>query len=528
MLDRRLVLPHAIAEAAARNPDAVAMIDVTGRNDTFAELANLVWQWAAALSRLGVSSGETVMTMLPNSFESYYAWLGVAWLRAIEVPLNTQYRGQMLAYATNHSEAKVAVISQRYLDCLEPLVGELVHLKCVLVPDASGSLPELPFDIVTGDVLNEAGTLDIGPGPDYFDIATMIYTSGTTGPSKGVLVPWAQMYQNTTVWPTDTLDPRRGLYSPWPAFHAAGKSLFYFSVHNGARLVLREAFSPGSFWHDVRAFRCQAALLSGPMASMLMAAPPSPSDQGNPLESVWVYPLIPAIEEFKARFGVRVATGYGMTETGTPVFSDGWDLANGRSCGHRRPGYEVRIVDNHDEPSPPGQVGELVVRTTEPWLLCAGYWRMPEKMAEAWRNGWFHTGDAFTEDEDGNFYFVDRIKDAIRRRGENISSFEIEAGVNAHPAVVESAAVAVPSELGEDDVKVVVVLHPGQQLGPAALIEWLIPRVPRFMIPRYVEFANEIPKTEATLRAQKMKLRVDPINANTWDREKAGVVLPRE
>jgi crotonobetaine/carnitine-CoA ligase len=526
MLDRRLVLPHAITEAAARTPDALAIINVAGGDVSFAELADAVRRWAAALDRLGVSPGDTVLTMLPNSFESYYAWLGAAWLRAIEVPLNTQYRGQMLAYAANHCEAKVAVISERYLDRLEPLLDELVHLKCVLVPHASGSLPELPFEIVGRDVLTESNAVDVGPGPDYFDIAAMIFTSGTTGPSKGVLVPWAQMYHNTTVWPSDTLDPRRGLYSPWPAFHAAGKSLFYFSIHSGARLVLREAFSPGAFWHDVATYRCQAALLSGPMASMLMAAPPAGGDSATLLESVCMYPLIPEVEAFKARFGVRVVTAYGMTEIGTPALS-GWDLVNDRSCGRRRAGYDVRIVDDHDEPLEPGHVGELVVRTTEPWLLCAGYWRMPDKTAEAWRNGWFHTGDAFREDEDGNFYFVDRIKDAIRRRGENISSFEVEACVNAHPAVAESAAVAVPSELGEDDLKVVVVLCPGEQLDPAALIQWIIPRMPRFMIPRYVEFADEIPKTDATLRTQKMKLRVNPINPNTWDREKAGIVLPR-
>jgi crotonobetaine/carnitine-CoA ligase len=313
-----------------------------------------------------------------------------------------------------------------------------------------------------------------------------------------------------------------------PAFHVAGKTAFYATVDGEATLVLRETFSPGEFWRDVGAFGCQSSLIFGPMAAMLMAAPAAAGDRDTPLEGISILPLIPAIEEFKERFGVRVVTSYGMTEIGGPLCSDGASLANNHSCGRRRPSYDVRIVDEHDEPVLPGQVGELVVRTDEPWLLSAGYWRMPEKTTEAWRNGWFHTGDAFQEDGEGNFYFVDRMKDAIRRRGENISSFEVEACVNAHPVVAESAAVAVPSELGEDDVKLVVVLHPDEQLDPAALIQWLIPRMPRFRVPRYVEFVDEIPKTEATLRTQKMKLRIDPINPNTWDREKAGVVLPRE
>ena len=220
-----------------------------------------------------------------------------------------------------------------------------------------------------------------------------------------------------------------------------------------------------------------------------------------------------------------------MTEVGVPLITDGFTLANGRSCGRIRtgsPGYEVRIVNEHDEPLPIGTVGEFIVRAAEPWVINAGYWKMPEKTAEAWRNGWFHTGDAFREDEDGNFYFVDRIKDAIRRRGENISSFEVEAEVNSHPAVQESAVIGVPSELGEEDVKAIVVLRPSQSLEPRELIEFLIPRMPRFMIPRYIEIVEALPKTDVTFRTQKVKLREDALNEQTWDREKAGITLPRD
>jgi crotonobetaine/carnitine-CoA ligase len=267
------------------------------------------------------------------------------------------------------------------------------------------------------------------------------------------------------------------------------------------------------------------------MAALLMLAPPAPEDAETPLESIFMGPIIPQVEEFKSRFGVRVGTGYGMTEVGIPLASDGFNLANGQSCGRRRtgsPGYEVRIVNQLDEPVPTGTVGEFVVRADEPWVINAGYWKMPEKTAEAWRNGWFHTGDAFMEDEDGNFYFVDRMKDAIRRRGENISSFEVEAGVNSHPAVQESAVIGVPSELGEEDVKAIVVLRPGHSLEPRVLIEFLIPRLPRFMIPRYIEIAEVLPKTDGTFRVQKVKLRKNALNEQTWDREKAGIRLPKD
>jgi crotonobetaine/carnitine-CoA ligase len=211
-----------------------------------------------------------------------------------------------------------------------------------------------------------------------------------------------------------------------------------------------------------------------------------------------------------------------MTEIGAPFASDGYRLANARSCGRLRTGwagYEVRIVDDHDEPLGAGEVGELVVRTSEPWVVNRGYYGMPEVTAEAWRNGWFHTGDGFMYDEDGNYYFVDRIKDAIRRRGENISSFEVEALVNRHPEVAESAAVAVPSEYLEDEVKVCVVRSEGAELSHAQLVEFLVPTMPSFMVPRYVEFVDALPKTEATMRTQKIKLREAALNEHTWDRE---------
>ena len=209
-----------------------------------------------------------------------------------------------------------------------------------------------------------------------------------------------------------------------------------------------------------------------------------------------------------------------------PSLSDGYELADNTSCGRLRSGwagYEARIVDEHDEPVDAGEVGELTVRTQEPWVINRGYHGMPEVTATAWRNGWFHTGDAFRVDADGNYYFVDRIKDAIRRRGENISSFEVEALVSQHPDVVESAAVAVPSEYLEDDVKICVVLREGSTVTHEELISFLVPKMPKFMVPRYVEFLEALPKTEATLRTQKIKLREDPLNERTWDREAAGI-----
>jgi crotonobetaine/carnitine-CoA ligase len=261
-----------------------------------------------------------------------------------------------------------------------------------------------------------------------------------------------------------------------------------------------------------------------------MLNPETPSDADNPVTRAACGPLFPEVEIFEKRFGISLGTGYGMTEIGAVTRSPNYQHGDWRSCGKARtgrPGYELRVVDERDEPVAAGEVGELIVRCDEPWCMNVGYYGMPDKTAESWRNGWFHTGDGFKVDEDGNFFFVDRLKDAIRRRGENISSFEVEGYVNEHPDVAETAAIGVPSELGEDEVKVLVVRKPESALTEQELVEYLIPKMPRFMVPRYVEFVDGLPKTEATSRTQKVKLRENALNDKTWDREAAGVKLPK-
>jgi carnitine-CoA ligase len=261
------------------------------------------------------------------------------------------------------------------------------------------------------------------------------------------------------------------------------------------------------------------------MTAFLWSQPPQPHDADNPLKRAVMMPVVPHYKEFEARFGLKLTTCYAMTEIG-PVFSAGWDITDPMSCGVVRDGFEVRLVDEHDFEVPDGEVGELIVRHREPWKLNQGYFEMPERTAEAWRNGWFHTGDAFRRDEHGRYYFVDRIKDAIRRRGENISSFEVEALVSAHDGVVECAAIPVPSEWGEDEVKVCVV-RADARLTAEQLVRDLITTMPRFMVPRYVEFCDSLPKTEATQRVKKLELRAHPLNARTWDRESAGIQVPK-
>ena len=529
MLDRRMVLPQLLAGLAASEPDVVAMQDVDGRSETRRELHETNLRWADAFRRLGVQPGEHVVTMLPNSFEAYHAWLGLAWLGATEVPANTMYRGRMLRYLVEDSGAEVLVISPRYLPQLREVAADLSRLRVVAVPDAAEDISDLPGVVVSGDEL----FADVEPvgdlaGPDYWDVAAIIYTSGTTGPSKGVLMPWGTLWAIVDNLPDDFVCPGEGFYTTFPAFHMSGKYMMYQAAVRRARMVIREQFSVQHFWDDVRRFDIDTAVLLGAMAPFLMQAPERPDDADTPLHKVGLVPLPHGVEEFTRRFGVRVGTSYGMTEVGMPFVSDGFDLANDSSCGRPRSGwagYEVQIVDEHDQPLPPNQPGELVVRTREPWVINTGYHGKPEATAAAWRNGWFHTGDAFVYDDDGNYYFFDRIKDAIRRRGENISSFEVEALVNEHPEVVESAAIAVPSDYSEDEVMVCVVRTEGSTLTEAQLVEFLAPRMPKFMVPRYVRFVDALPKTEGTMRTRKFELRAEPLDERTWDREAAGITI---
>lgn len=522
MIDRALVLPHLLAHLAETHGDDIAMEDVDGRSITRRELHETALRWADALRRVGVQPGDHVVTMLPNSFEAFFVWLGLTWLRATEVPVNNMYRGQMLQYLVDNSDAATVVISERFVPQLAEVMGDLPKVQTVVVPDATEP-PAFACRVVTGDELfADAQPATDLEGPDAWDIAAIIYTSGTTGPSKGVLMPWGTLLAFTTIVPDDLVAPGDGFYAMYPAFHVSGKAMMYVSCKLRARMVIREQFSLQNFWDDVRSYNITGAGLVGAMAPFLLMLPETPDDANTPLRRVMMGPIVAEVEQFKKRFGVEVGTGYGMTEIGAPFVSDGYDLANGESCGIFRPGwagYDVRIVDEHDQPVGVDEVGELIVRTDEPWVLNSGYYGMPEATATAWRNGWFHTGDGFRVDADGNYYFVDRMKDAIRRRGENISSFEVEALVVQHPDVAECAAIGVPSEYSEDEVKVCVVLHAEVQLTGVELVTWLEPRMPKFMIPRYVEFVDGLPKTEATMRTQKAKLRDNAINAQTWDRE---------
>jgi crotonobetaine/carnitine-CoA ligase len=519
-LDERDTLPGIIGRRATDVPDRVYLTDITaGISLTFRQAHERFLMWADALRKAGVAPGDRVGVMLPNSFDAISAWLGTAWARGYEVALNTAFRGEILKYFLTYTGISIAIVAERFLDRFVEVAGEAPELQTIVVPDAMRPPRKMATArMLTGNEFLDGATpaTDLAV-PQPHDIMSIAYTSGTTGPSKGVMLPWGMLTLGAAL--LDDLGPDDVFYSPFPMFHMSGKGAVAQAAYMKGRDVFRESFDTTSFWTDIDQHRCTFTLLVPAMAHWLLAQPPSNVDRSHALRKALCSPIVPGFAE---RFGVSLRTHYGMTEVGN-VMTRREVLDRSPSCGRPVSGYEVRLVDGFDYDVATGETGELVVRTRDPWRVCLGYWNLPEKTAEAWRNGWFHTGDAFRQDAEGNYFFVDRTKDALRRRGENISSFEVEALVGLHPEVAECAAIGVDTDLGEQEIKVCVVLKPGAVLTPQALVEFLIPRMPRYMVPRFIEFVASLPKTEATFRVQKAKLRIDPINKNTWDREAASV-----
>jgi crotonobetaine/carnitine-CoA ligase len=530
VLDNKFLAPHALARWAESTPDAVALQHVDGQSVTFAALLEESRTFADALRRLGVGVRTHLGTMLPNVFDAHRTLLGAAWLRAIEIPLNNAFTGRMLSYALELADVEILVTTTEFAARLEPIAPELPLLHTVVLIDgpAALDLPERVRVVAREEFLAGAvPALDL-EGPSYHDTASLLFTSGTTGPSKAVITPWPVVHQFWSFPPEDTIAPGEGLFCPLPLFHNSGRAAFNFTLVRGARLIIRDKFSATHVWDDVRKTDAAILALVGPLTSLVYSAPPTDRDADNPVRTVVCGPMIPEIEDFKQRFGVNILTCYGQTESGIPL-ATGWDHGPWATCGRPRTDYpwtEVRVVDQFDEPVGPGVVGELVVRSPEPWSLNVGYYKMPEATAEAWRNGWFHSGDGFTYDEDGWYYFADRMRDTIRRRGENISSFEVEVMVGEHPGVIECSAIGVPGEHGDDECLAFIIARHPDTFDPAELIAFLADRMPHYMIPRYIEVVDgDLPRNETSQRIRKYELRERGLSERTWDRVAAGVRL---
>lgn len=526
---RDKTLPELLAERAKSEPDRPFLLDAGGPQVTYGQAYDGALRWAATLQELGVQRGDHVVTMLDNCIEGPVVWTAISMLGAIDVSVSTAYRGHLLVHALNLSDARILYTDAGMLGTLAEVAGDLNSVQTVIVRGAKQpELPKLPFTVsFECDRSTTSGQILPGGFPHSHDIACVVLTSGTTGPSKGVLVPWGALATGSTAL-NDALTAQDVLYLTSPANHLIARIQVLTAAQVGAAVVLKRAFRTQDFWNDIDRCRCTYTTLVGAMTHFIMSQPESPRDADHPLRKVTMVPIHPQVDQLARRFGLtHINSSFGMTECPSPIRVHWNSIEHVGSCGRVPtgwPGWQVRLVDEFDHEVPVGEAGELIVRTSEPWTLGVGYLGMPEQTAEAWRNGWFHTGDAFRQDDQGRFYFVDRIKDSIRRRGENISSFEVEFEVNAHPDVAESAAIAVRADDEGDEIKIFVVPAPGRQLDPEALMRFLIDRMARYMVPRYLEVVDSLPKT-ATQRVQKAKLR-EREPGQVWDRVAAGVELP--
>jgi crotonobetaine/carnitine-CoA ligase len=510
----------------AASPDEVAQVDESG-SVTFAQSYQRSLRLAAGIAAHGIGHQQPAALLLDNSLDAVHAWSGIGLGGRVEVPVNTAYKGRFLTHVLNDSAAGLIVIEEGYADRLAEIAGDLTALRTVVVRgdlDRAAALRSR-FEVVPLAELETHGEASPAPG-DAGELMAYMYTSGTTGVSKGVLISHAHAY---TYASREHLDrPRAGdrILVVLPLFHLAGQ---WYGVYQGlihqVRCYVAPGFSVSRYWDTVREQGITFTVTLGAMAELLQQQPPRPGDAANPMQLAVMAPLASDVRGFCQRFGLQAAAVYGMSEIGA-VLDGPPDTIVGGEAGFARPGYELRLVDDAGRDVEQGQIGELWVRPEDPRMVMLGYHNLPDKTAQTLVDGWVHTGDAFRTDGQNRFFFADRMKDALRRRGENISSFEVERVINEHPAVFESAVVGVPSELSEDEIKAVIVPRDGEQIDPVELTTFLVARLPYFMVPRYLEFAAGLPKTP-TQKVHKHLLRDTGTGPQTWDREAHGIMLRR-
>jgi crotonobetaine/carnitine-CoA ligase len=449
------------------------------------------------LRAAGVQRGDRVAVMCSNRAEFIETVLGCGWMGAVAVPINTASMRPQIEYVLSDSGARLLVIEDRFVERLGAAVPNAVWV-------VDGDWP------TAGDAI---AAEHIQPG----DPLAILYTSGTTGPAKGVVCPHAQ-YER---WGANTasvlqLTEADVLCTTLPLFHINALNTFAQAAIVGCRVDFASRFSVSGFWPEMRARGATVIYLLGAMVPMLLAQPAGAHESEHRVR-IGLGPGVPAAAgaAFRARCGVTLLEGYGSTETNF-VIATAPDSRSG-VMGWLRPGFDARVVDAHDVELPAGQAGELVLRADEPLAFATGYFGKPDQTAQAWRNAWFHTGDRVVREADGAFRFVDRIKDAIRRRGENISSWEVEQVLMSHAAVAAAAVYPVRSELAEDEVMAAVVPRDSAALDPAELARFCEGLLPRFAVPRYIDLVTELPRTKNG-KVQKYKLRERGVTPTCWDR----------
>ncbi len=526
------VLPRILRARAEAYPDRPYYRFQHGEWFTYAQMLSRSNRVANALARHGIGPGDVVATQLPNMEPHLEIWFGILSSGAAQCPINTAYRGDFLSWAINLPQARMLIIADTYLAELEAVSDELASLeRVVVVPTgaAHGPAPRRPWESFE-EFIGEAGDGDPGIELTWTGDARIMFTSGTTGRSKGVIKQHASDYfSGRTYNEVCEVSEDDVFYCCLPLFHSNAQVLnAYPALLAGGRVQFDARYSSTRFWTNV--VECGATILNTVSAInyFIWNTEPTGLDRAHQVTRIMAMPAPKDIyHEFEERFGIRFVEGYGLTETGMVTYHPPGAPARPGSCGVSTPGFEVSVVEpGTDLPLPPGRQGEIVVDMKVPNIVMRAYIGMPEKTAEDFRNLKLHTGDLGEMDEDGYLYFKDRLKDYIRRRGENISSVEVERTVMSHPDVLEVAAVGVHAHEGasaEDEILICVVTRSGQ-LTPRELANFLEPKMPAFAIPRYIRFMEHLPKT-ATERVRKVELRQEGITPGTYDRGMEGAVV---
>jgi crotonobetaine/carnitine-CoA ligase len=513
-----------LVERAATHAEGT-FLRFAGAELTFAEVEAKSNAVARGLRDLGVDAGDTVAMLLPNCADMVLTWFAANRLGAVAAPVNTAFRGAALAHVLNLSGAGLLVLDAGLVESVAAVAGDLRSIRTAVVRGDPGAaalqFPQwtvLPWE---GMETHESGALPTRGAPA--DPALVLFTSGTTGRSKGcVLSHRIAVRQAELMVEHFGLRSDDVLYCPYPLFHLDASVLTVMpALVLGATAAIGARFSASGFWPEVRAFGATVFDFMGATLTILHKQPERDDDRDNPVRLGWGVPLPDFAPQFERRFGLRLVEAYGSTDVGVPIYSRPGEPRRPGACGRPIDAYDVRLFDGDDLEVPVGAVGEIVVRPNEPSLISDGYLGMPDETVKATRNLWFHTGDLARRDVEGFIYFVGRGTDTIRRRGENISAFEVEEVIEQHPDVVEVAAFGVPSELTEEDVMVTVVPRPGRTVDPVDLVSFCAERMARFMVPRYVDVVSALPKTP-TEKVEKYLLRERGVTATTWDAAAAG------
>lgn len=498
-VDNTLMVPARIFHWAAVEPARPFLTEVGGRSISYGEFAAEVRQWCSWLTQLGLAPGECVASLMPLSIDSYLLWIAASLNGLWEVSINRELRGEFLRHPLRNSGCRYCFVRPEDASLLPD--NDVTGVEAIVVARGQRPAATLPASAITHL-------------PTYRDVACIVYTSGSTGPAKGAIIRWAQMASIIGRTPREWLHGGDIMYAPWPMFHITGRSPIVAMTDVGGQVVLREKLSVSDFWADIKAYGCSSSTV-GTAVPLLLNVPAGPADADNPLVSGYGNTSGAINLQFQARFGVRLMTCYGSTETGFPVVNRQLDADSVTLAGYLRPGYQMQVVDADGGALPAGEAGELLIRADVPEMLMGGYLNMPEASADVLRDGWYHTGDMVRITAEGAVQFVDRLKDTIRRYGENISSTALETDLLRLAEILECAVLGLDSPVSGKEILLLVRHREGDRATPQAVFQLLEPLYPKYMLPSYIRLVDAFPKTPNG-KIQKPLLRQQLQLADCW------------